>query len=292
MKSGIVLGAALLFAVPAAAQTVRSGVEAWQKGDHAAAVAAWTPLAARGDADAAFNLGQAYRLGKGVATDLGRARRFLEQAARTGHVDAATTLGILLFQNGDQRGAMRWLRKAAEAGEARAMLVYGTALYNGDGVAADPVQAYALVSRAAAQGLGAARATLADLDHAMPLALRQKGLALANAIVAAKTPPAAAPSKAPPATADSLVVSATPTSATASPGNKDGWRIQLGAFGQRATAEALFATLRGKLGARQAYYVPAGKVVRLQVGPYDSRAAATTGCAALGGQACFPVAAR
>lgn len=57
MKSGIVLGAALLFAVPAAAQTVRSGVEAWQKGDHAAAVAAWTPLAARGDADAAFNLG-------------------------------------------------------------------------------------------------------------------------------------------------------------------------------------------------------------------------------------------
>ena len=88
------------------------------------------------------------------------------------------------------------------------------------------------------------------------------------------------------------MVSPKPPLATASPANGGGWRIQLGAFGQRTTAEALFAKLRGKVGARQAFYVAAGKVVRLQVGPYDSRAAATAGCATLGGQACFPVAAR
>ncbi len=71
LKSVTCLGAVLLIAVPASAQTVRSGIEAWQKGDHSAAVAVWAPLAARGDADAAFNLGQAYRLGKGIAIDLG-----------------------------------------------------------------------------------------------------------------------------------------------------------------------------------------------------------------------------
>jgi cell division septation protein DedD len=73
----------------------------------------------------------------------------------------------------------------------------------------------------------------------------------------------------------------------AAPNARGGWRIQLGAFAQRATAEALFARLRGKVGGRQAYYVTAGKVIRLQVGPYDSRAAATAACAGLG--ACFVV---
>ena len=292
IKSVLVVGTALLLAVPAYAQTVREGVEAWQQGDHFAAVAAWTPLAAKGDADAAFNLGQAHRLGKGVPLDLGRAQRYLEQAARTGHVDAATTLGILLFQNGDEKGAMRWLRMAAEAGEARAMLIYGTALYNGDGVAADPVQAYAFVSRAAAQGLSAARATLADLDRTMPLAQRQLGLATAKTKVAAKAPPAPPAKAAPSAPVVAAVKQIKPLPATASAGTGGGWRIQLGAFGQRATAEALFAKVRGKVGARQAFYVPAGKVIRLQVGPYESRPAATAACGALSGQACFAVAAR
>ena len=53
----------------AAAPTVKAGVEAWQKGDHAAAVGDLAPLAEKGDADAAFNLGQAYRLGRGVPAD-------------------------------------------------------------------------------------------------------------------------------------------------------------------------------------------------------------------------------
>ena len=285
MKFGIALAAWLLMAAPAVAQNVRAGVEAWQKGDYPAAVTIWAPLAAKGDADAAFNLGQAYRLGKGVPIDLARAQRYLEQAARKGHVDAATTLGVLLFQNGNRAGAMRWLKKAAEAGEERAMLLYGTALFNGDGVARDPILAYAFVSRAAAKGLGAAQATLADLDKAIPSAQREKGLAMAEAMlspkaVAAPTAAAAPPPKPKPA--------APPV--VAAPNARGGWRIQLGAFGQRATAEALFARLRGKVGGRQAYYVAAGKVIRLQVGPYDSRAAATAACAGLG--ACFVVPAR
>ena len=288
MRFRIASAALALLAAPAAAQSVRAGIEAWQKGEHAAAVAVWTPLAAKGDADAAFNLGQAYRLGKGVPIDLGRAHQYLEQAARKGHVDAAATLGILLFQNGNRTGAMRWIKVSANGGEPRSQLLYGVALYNGDGIAADPVSGYAYVSRSAAQGLASAKETLADMDSAMPHEQRIKGLAMAKAMVAARqsTPPVAKTSS-PPALVPKKVGPSSPALLASG-----AWRIQLGAFGQRATAEALFAKVRGKVGARQAYYVASGKVVRLQVGPYASRAAATAACAALGGQACFAVAAR
>jgi cell division septation protein DedD len=71
-----------------------------------------------------------------------------------------------------------------------------------------------------------------------------------------------------------------------------GWRIQLGAFSQRGSAEALYRKLGGSLGGHQAYYIPVGKITRLQVGPYPSREAASAACASLHGQACFPVAAK
>ncbi|MFL6722846.1 MAG: tetratricopeptide repeat protein, partial [Sphingomicrobium sp.] len=186
-------------AMPASAQTVRAGIEAWQKGDMAGAVAIWKPLAEKGDADAAFNLGQAYRLGRGVPLDLAQAQSWFDRAARKGHVDAQTTLGLLLFQNGNRVAAMRWLNSAAEAGEPRALLMVGTALYNGDGIPADHVKAYAYVSRAAAQGLAAAKATLADMDEVMPIEQRQKGVALAQSMATEKKP--AAPTAVAPKTA-------------------------------------------------------------------------------------------
>src|SRR5262245_61016262 len=273
-------------AVPAAAQTVQAGIDAWQKGDTAGAVAIWRQLAEKGDPDAAFNLGQAYRLGRGVPLDLAQAQNWFERAARKGHIDAQTTLGLLLFQNGNRVAAMRWLNSAAEAGEPRALLMVGTALYNGDGVPEDHVKAYAYVSRAAAQGLAAAKATLADMDAVMPLEQRQKGVDLAQAMasakkpaasasappkVAAANPPAAKPPAARPPAAKPVAaspakpVAAAPAKpAVAASGN---WRIQLGAFGQRKSAEALYAKLSGKLSGRQAYYIPVGAVVRLQAGP-------------------------
>lgn len=294
----LVIGAV---ALPAAAQSVRAGIEAWQKGDTAGAVAIWRPLAEAGDADAAFNLGQAYRLGKGVVIDLSQAQSWLERAARKGHVDAQTTLGLLLFQNGNRVSAMRWLSLAAEAGEARALLMVGTALYNGDGIPQDPIKAYAYVSRAAAQGLAPAKSTLADMDEVMPLEQRRRGVALAQEMVATKKQaPAAAPPKtaakpaapkaAPPKTATPKAAApAAPKPAVSASGN---WRIQLGAFGQRKSAEALFAKLSGKLAGRQAFYVPAGAVVRLQAGPFESRSAASAACARLAPQPCFPVESR
>jgi TPR repeat protein len=297
------LGLLLLgVAAPVTAQSVKAGIDAWSAGKHAEAVAIWRPLAARGNADAAFNLGQAYKLGRGVMVDLAQAQRFYEQAARGGHVEAQTSLGLLLFQNGNRSGALRWLGQAADAGEPRAMLVYGTALFNGDGVGEDRVRAYAFVSRAAAQGLAPARATLTEMDQLIPLDERQKGVALAQSWVAApkvaQTKPAAGAKVAPPASgqrrpplASAQAVPAR-SSSPAPAGAAGAFRIQLGAFRDRAAAGSLYARLAPRLGGAAMTLVPSGAMTRLQVGPYATRAAASAACAALRPQPCFPVAAR
>ncbi|HEY7004951.1 MAG TPA: tetratricopeptide repeat protein, partial [Sphingomicrobium sp.] len=131
----LVAAAFLIWAgAPALAQTVTAGIDAWQRADYAGAVAIWRPLAEKGDADAQFNLGQAYRLGRGVQTNIAAAKTWFERAAAQGHLDGQTTLGLLLFETGDQAGGLKWLKKAADRGEPRALLVYGTALVNGDGI--------------------------------------------------------------------------------------------------------------------------------------------------------------
>jgi cell division septation protein DedD len=280
--------AALLVAVPASAQSVRAGIDAWGAGKPEQAVAIWRPLAARGSADAAYNLGQAYKLGRGVPADLAAAQRFCEQAARTGHLEAQTSLGLLLFQNNNRTAALRWLKQASDAGEPRAMLVYGTALFNGDGVPEDRVRAYALVSRSAAQGLAPARTTLGEMDQVIPLAERQKGVALAQQLASAPASPAARPAKSSPV--KTTTAPTTPRPATPPPA-AGAFRIQLGAFRDTASAQRLFASLEGRLNGARMTLVPSGTMTRLQVGPYPTRAAAAAACAALKPQACFPVAA-
>src|SRR5206468_5236505 len=172
---------AALLAAPASGQSVKAGIEAWQRADYSGAVAIWRPLALHGDADAQFNLGQAYRLGRGVPLDLSQAKTWFQRAANSGHLDAEATLGLLLFQNGEKADGIRWLRQAADQNEPRAQLVLGTALYNGDGVTQDRLLGYAYVSRAAAQGLAPAKDTLSQLDEMLPAADRQRALALAAA---------------------------------------------------------------------------------------------------------------
>ena len=304
---------AALLSVPVSAQSVKAGIEAWQRADYSSAVAIWRPLAQRGDADAEFNLGQAYRLGRGVTLDLAAAKSWFERAADAGHLDAQTTLGLLLFQNGDQTSGLKWLRRAAEQGEPRALLVYGTALYNGDGVTQDRILGYAYIHRAAGQGLAPARDTLAQLDNLMPESDKKKALLLAEVAPRAASPALpkhekpvqtaqqnSAPAKAAvPARVESKppriksVAVKTVSAQKPVPAAHGNWRIQLGAFSQHASAEALYRRVESKppLAGRNAVYVTAGPVTRLQVGPYESRAAAATACAAVG-TACCPVPAK
>jgi TPR repeat protein len=290
----LVASAAALASPP---KTVRDGIEAWQHANYAEAVAIWKPLADKGNADAAFNLGQAYRLGRGVAVDLATAQQWLARAATAGHLDAQTTLGLLLFDSGSRDVAMQWLKKAAQRGEPRAMLVYGTALFNGDSVPKDPVMAYAYVSRAAAQGLGPAKDTLAQMDEVLPVEVRQKGVAIARGKARAAPAPASKLAKVtakpkPPA----ANVAAKPKSSPANPvasSVSGSWRIQLGAFSKKSAAEALYRKLSGSapIAGHSPVYFPVGAITRLQVGGFASRSAAAAACASLSakGQACFPV---
>jgi TPR repeat protein len=288
----IALAVAGLAGAPLTAQSVKAGIEAWQRSDYSGAVAIWRPLAEKGDADAAFNLGQAYRLGRGVATNLAAAQTWFERAAEKGHLDAQATLGLLLFQNNDQAGGLKWLKAAAEQGEARALLVYGTALFNGDGVTQDPILGYAYVSRAAAQGLAPAKDTLAELDKILPLEDRKKGVALAMAKAKTTPAPASRTAKAAPKPKPAQPAVKPPEKAAASKAPASGdWRIQVGAFDNRSAAEAAYRKLEGKaaLAGRSPQYMPFKQFIRLRIGPFASKAAAQSACNALK-QACFPVA--
>lgn len=174
-------GAALL-AAPAAAQEdpVKAGVEAWERGDHAAAVAYWRGPAARGNADAQFNLGQAYKTGRGVSQDLAQAEQWYRRAALQGHEQAEANYGLALFDNGKRAEAVEWLKKGVARGDARAQYVYGIMLFNGDAVEKRWVEAYALIVRASQSGLDVASKARAQMDQYIPLEQRKLGLSLAR----------------------------------------------------------------------------------------------------------------
>lgn len=157
---------------------VKAGVEAWQKGDYQQAVAEWRPLAIAGDPDAQFNLGQAYKLGRGVPTDLGQAENWYRRAAEQGHLQAEDNLGLVLFTANRREQAMPYITRSALRGEPRAQYVLGTAHFNGDLAPRDWPLAYALTKRASDAGLSIASARLSQLDRLISLEERQAGLAM------------------------------------------------------------------------------------------------------------------
>ncbi len=173
------LALSALIAPPALAD-VKSGVEAWGRGDYKSATKEWRPLAINGDADAQFNLGQAYKLGRGVEVDLAQASDWYRKAALQGHLQAEDNFGLVQFQLGARDKAMPFIEKSSARGEPRAQYILGTALFNGDMVKKDWVRAYALMTRAAASGLAPATASLTQMDRYIPMDQRQQGLALAR----------------------------------------------------------------------------------------------------------------
>jgi len=167
---------------------VKAGVDAWSEGDYARAVVEWQGPAAEGDADALFNLAQAYRLGRGVPADNAKARQLYEDAARRGHVKAADNFGLMLFQEGEQEKAMPLIRAAAERGDPRAQYVLGLSHFNADYAPRDWVRAYALMTLAQGQGLPQAQDAIAQMDRYVPMVQRQQAQSLARQIEAeAKT---------------------------------------------------------------------------------------------------------
>ena len=122
-RRGYVLLTALLIGglcAQALAANFQVGWEAYERGDYAAALREWRPLAEQGDAYAQYNLEGMYIKGRGVPQD--------------------------------DVEAMKWYRKAAEQGNASAQTGLGAGYALGRGVPEDDIQAYAWINIAAAQG--------------------------------------------------------------------------------------------------------------------------------------------
>lgn len=283
---------------------VKAGIDRWARGDYAGAVAQWRPLAEAGNADAQFNLGQAYKMGRGVPADAATAHSWYQKAARQGHEQAQVNVGLLLYNGGRRQEALPWIRKAVELGDPRAQYILGTELFNGDLIAKDWPRAYALMLRAADGGVPPAADNLKAMERHIPVDQRRQGVALAQRMgrpagpggmktnIFASAPVAVATPR--PAPVKAAGPAPRPAAqAAASAGGR--WRVQLGAFGSAGGAQRAWAGLKGKVGAfgsLQPNYVAAGAVTRLQAGPLASRAAADRVCAAAkaAGAACFPVA--
>ena len=86
---------ALLLSTAPAAADVKAGVDAWSRGEYEAAIKQWREPALKGDADAQFNMGQAYKMGRGVKADLNIALDWYKKAAAQGHLQAADSYGHL-----------------------------------------------------------------------------------------------------------------------------------------------------------------------------------------------------
>ena len=83
----------LALAAPANGGQIEDGVAAYQRGDYAAAVRHWRPLAEQGLAGAQYNLGIMYSIGHGVPQDYGEAVKWLRKAAEQGDAQAQHNLG-------------------------------------------------------------------------------------------------------------------------------------------------------------------------------------------------------
>lgn len=78
--------------------------------------------ASAGNLAAKFRLGYCYDVGEGMPIDKRRARKLYLEAWRGGEAWAALNMAALCRENGDRRGQIRWLRKAAANGLAEGVL--------------------------------------------------------------------------------------------------------------------------------------------------------------------------
>ncbi len=293
---GSAIATALLWTGAALAST-ESGVTKWRQGDHVGAVADWREPAATGNADAQFNLGQAYKLGKGVPADINAAREWFRKAADQDHEGAQANLGLILFQQDQREAAIPWLQKAAARGEPRAQYVLGIAHFNGDVISKDWPRGYALMTKAAKAKLPQAIVALGEMDKHLSPQNRE----LAGRIAQTLPDPTTDSYQAQPSGGRAVSVASAarapkPTTPPASAGSDQHWRVQLGAFSSPDAARAAWTKARATLdavAALDAHYVSAANIVRLQAGAFNDRAAAQRVCkaAAASGQGCFPVAA-
>lgn len=222
------LGMVLGITTPAIAD-IEAGARKYEAGDYSGAIAEWLPYAAQNEPNALFNLGQAYRLGRGVNVDLAKSANFYERAANLGHISAKANLGTVLYfsppplQN--KAKAIDWWSKAAEFNEPRALYMLGVLHFNGDEMPRDWPRAYALTKAASEAGVPEARDALREMEQFVSADDKTQALALnigssktpAATDLAISTPPAPTPKGLPAASAPVDLAQVTQSRAKASP---------------------------------------------------------------------------
>jgi TPR repeat protein len=158
----------LACAAQVAAGPLEDAAEAVQRGDYAAALQLWRPLADQGNATAQTQLAALYKSGYGVPRDDAEAAKWFSKAADQGFAPAQWGLG-LMYANGDGGlpqdyvTAVMWYRKAADQGLAEAQGNLGQMYANGQGVSQDYAAAAKWYLKSANQGFSVAQNNLGNM---------------------------------------------------------------------------------------------------------------------------------
>lgn len=288
-KLGYAAAAALLGLAPPLLADTQAGVEAWEAGDYERAVREWEEPAAAGDADAQFNLAQAYRMGRGVAEDTAKAEALYAASAAQGNLRAADNYGVLLYLRGEYEAALPLVTGAAGRDDPRAQYLLGTAYFNGGPVERDWPRAYAYMILASKAGLPQAAEALGQMESHLSaddrsagrklLATLGTGTTVATAAAPARPPaePVVAPK--PAATASVKLAAATPA-----PKRTTGqWRVQLGSFAVPGNAQRMWGKLKGRaeLAGKSKLETRSGKLTVLYATGFASQAEAQRSCRTL-----------
>jgi len=146
----------------ALADAYANGYRAFERGDQAAVLQLWAPLAEQGDPRAQFGLGLIYEAGfGGTASDDQAALGWYQRAARLGFSPAQNNLALMYAEgrvvSRDLAQAATLWRQAATAGFGPAQQNLALALANGSGVERNEREAAEWNQRASAQRLLAAK---------------------------------------------------------------------------------------------------------------------------------------
>lgn len=132
-------------------------------------------MAARGNADAQFELGVRLLSGDGIPKDMDRAAELLGKAAALDHPGAMNAMGTL-FEEGagvpkDEKKAVEWYEKSAKLGFPLAQMNLSEAYEKGVGVPKDEQLAVKWLAKAALQDFPYAQAAYAwKLEHGQGIA--------------------------------------------------------------------------------------------------------------------------
>jgi hypothetical protein len=113
-----------LMASPATGQVFENGLDAYNRGDYAAALNALQPLALGGERRAQHYLAFMYLRGKGVRQSDFEAVKWLRRSAEQGHVKAQYNLAVMyhigLGARQNDAEAVKWFKAAAKQGHSEA----------------------------------------------------------------------------------------------------------------------------------------------------------------------------